>query len=87
MTIMTNTFAVAEKMTVRQVFEKKAEVNFHTDIFDKLVKNGEVNEIGKGIFIFQGQFLLLMQFFDAIFKNFCQRNGRNRTVLPYSMAD
>jgi len=76
LTIMANTFAVAEKMTVNQVFEKKAEVNFHSDIFDKLVVNGEVNEIGEGIYIFQGQFLALMQFFDRIFANFAEEmNG------------
>ncbi|MDG0965433.1 MAG: hypothetical protein P8O23_10225 [Opitutales bacterium] len=70
LTIMANTFSVAEKMTVHQVFEKKAEVDFHSDIFDKLVENGEVNEIGDGIFVFQGQFLKLMQFFDSIFTKF-----------------
>jgi seryl-tRNA synthetase len=74
--IMTNTFAVAVKMTVHKVFEKKAEVDFHSDIFDKLVVNGEVNEIGEGIYIFQGQFLALMQFFDRIFTNFAdEMNG------------
>jgi len=74
--LMGNTYTVAEKMTVNQIFEKKVEVDFHSDIFDKLVENGEVNEIGDGIFVFQGQFLKLMRFFDGIFTKFADElNG------------
>ena len=74
--LMGNTYTVAEKMTVNQIFEKKVEVDFHSDIFDKLVENGEVNEIGDGIFVFQGQFLKLMKFFDSIFTKFAdEMNG------------
>ena len=73
---MGNTYTVAKKMTVNQIFEKKVEVDFHSDIFDKLVENGEVNEIGDGIFVFQGQFLKLMRFFDGIFTKFADElNG------------
>ena len=70
LTIITKTFAVAEKMTVNKVFEKEADVVFNDDIFDKLTERGEVNEIGDGIFVFQGQFLKLMRFFDGIFTKF-----------------
>jgi len=74
--LMGNTYTVAEKMTVNQIFEKKVEVDFHSDIFDKLVENGEVNEIGDGIFVFQGQFLKLMRFCDGIFTKFADElNG------------
>ena len=76
LTIITKTFAVAEKMTVNKVFEKKADVVFNDDIFEKLIGNGEVNEIGDGIFVFQGQFLKLMRFFDGIFTKFADElNG------------
>jgi seryl-tRNA synthetase/acyl carrier protein len=76
LTIITKTFAVAEKMTVNKVFEKEADVVFNDDIFDKLIGNGEVNEIGDGIFVFQGQFLKLMRFFDGIFTKFADElNG------------
>lgn len=74
--LMGKTYTVAEKMTVNQIFEKKGVVDFHSDIFDKLVENGEVNEIGDGIFVFQGQFLKLMKFFDSIFTKFAdEMNG------------
>lgn len=76
LTIITKTFAVAEKMTVNKVFEKKADVVFNDDIFNKLTESGEVNEIGDGIFVFQGQFLKLMRFFDGIFTKFADElNG------------
>lgn len=69
-TVIAKTFSVAQKMTFHQIFEKRPEIAFHDDIFDKLVVNGEVNEIGEGIYVFQGQFLKLMHFFDQTFKDF-----------------
>ena len=68
--LIAKTFAVAERMTVHQVFEKNADVIFRDDIFSKLTGNNEVNEIGEGIYVFQGQFLKLIQFFDNIFTKF-----------------
>lgn len=69
-TVIAKTFSVAEKMTFHQIFEKRPEIAFHDDIFDKLIENKEVNEIGEGIYVFQGQFLKLMHFFDQTFKDF-----------------
>ena len=68
--ILANTFCVAVKMTVTKIFEKKPKVVFDNDVYSKLVKNGDVNEIGEGIYVFQGQFLKLMNFFDQMFKDF-----------------
>ncbi len=69
---MGQTYTVAEKMTVNQIFEKKVEVVFNENIFDDLIERGEVNEIGEGIYVFQGQFLKLMNFFDGVVKGFAE---------------
>ena len=70
--LMGNTYNVAEKMTANQIFEKKVEVVFNENIFDDLIESGEVNEISEGIFVFQGQFLKLMNFFDGMVKGFAE---------------
>lgn len=70
--LMGNTYIVAEKMTVNQIFEKKVGVDFKENIFDDLIESGEVNEISEGIFVFQGQFLKLMNFFDGVVKSFAE---------------
>ena len=70
--LMVNTYTFAEKMTAKQIFEKKVEVVFNENIFDDLIVSGEVNEISEGIFVFQGQFLKLMNFFDGIVKGFAE---------------
>ena len=70
--IIGQTYTVAVKMTVNQIFEKKVEVVFNENIFDDLIEAGEVNEIGEGIYVFQGQFLKLMNFFDGVVKDFAE---------------
>ena len=70
--LMVNTYTFSEKMTAKQIFEKKVEVVFNENIFDDLIESGEVNEISEGIFVFQGQFLKLMNFFDGIVKGFAE---------------
>jgi acyl carrier protein/seryl-tRNA synthetase len=68
--LLEETFKLAVNISVHVIFDKKQKIKFHENIFKTLLERGDANEIGNGIYVFQGQFLKLLNFFDNIFKKF-----------------
>jgi seryl-tRNA synthetase len=59
---------ISAKMTAKSLFENHPERNAPKDPFDTLLQSGDVQPVGRGLFMLQGQFLKLFQYFNEYWR-------------------
>ena len=59
---------ISSKMTDKSLYENHPERNAPEDPLDNLVQSGDVQPVGKGLFVLQGQFLKLFQYFNEYWR-------------------
>jgi seryl-tRNA synthetase len=59
---------ISAKMTAKSLFENHPERNAPRDPFDTLQQSGDVQPVGRGLFVLQGQFLKLFQYFNEYWR-------------------
>jgi len=59
---------ISSKMTTRSLYENHPLRNAPEDPFETLLQSGDVQPVGRGLFVLQGQFLKLFQYFNEYWR-------------------